>query len=120
MSLSYLGEIGAHTALRETEQIINDKGYDAHLPCNPYTGRVSIIGALAMACGAKQKDVEVWSGELQFTPVPDHRYGLFMELVICLEAMIDDDLVIWSDNASADDCTAVIKRLYDKIESSVF
>jgi hypothetical protein len=119
MSLSYLGALGAVEILRSAGSELTTRGFAHFMPCDPYTGTVNIVGALAIACGAKDKELKAWSGDMEFAPIPDTQYGLFMELISYVESVVDEDIDEWSISVDTQDCVKLLNRCATRIEISV-
>ena len=119
MNLSDFGSLGAVRILRGAAERVKESGVSEIVPRNPYSGALSIEGALALACGASAKDVDAWDGDFEFAPTAEHMYGLFMELIVYLESFIDCDIQEWDRRGDANACLSLLVSAADRIEISV-
>lgn len=119
MSLADLGKIGIHEILETANSEIAVRGFSSSLPFDPYSKEVNAVGAIAIACGAKEKDLSSWDGDLQNAPVPTHRWPVFMETITYLEAMMDMDIDEWCQIHDIDSTTRVIESSRNKIIISI-
>lgn len=119
MSLAYLGALGAIDILRSASSELTARGFAHFMPCDPYAGTINMAGAIALACGAKDKELKAWSGDLEFAPIPNIQYGLFMELISYIESVVDEDMDDWSSGASKEDCIKLLDKCATRIEIAV-
>jgi hypothetical protein len=119
MSLSYLGALGAIDILRSAGGEVAARGFAHLMPCDPYSGQINAVGALALACGAKDKELKAWSGDLEFVPIPDIKHGIFMELIGFIESLIDDDIDAWCEEATQEQCIKLFEQSATRIEIAV-
>lgn len=119
MNLSDFGSLGAVRILREAAERVKESGASEIVPRNPYSGSLSIEGALALACGARVNDVGAWDGDYEFAPTADHMYGLFMEIIVYLESFTDCDIQQWEDRGDTQKCVTLLERAADRIDISV-
>jgi hypothetical protein len=110
---------GAPEILRTASREISSRGFACFLPCDPYEKTVSPLGALALACGAKEKDLSGWDGNLELSPVPDNKWAYFMETLTFVESIIDMDIDEWSETADLKMSVELFRKAANRIDIAV-
>lgn len=116
MGFSYLGGLGAVDILNRAAEFVLAHGVSSSTPYNVFTGQVTPTAALALACSADIKGMKKWDGSLDSAPVPDIRYGLFMELIPFVESFIDEDMDEWAYGKEASEVADLFCRCATRIE----
>lgn len=119
MGLSYLGQLGIHLILRDACGKIKSSGYTREYVIDPYGFCVNGTGAIALACGASQKGLAGWGGDLKDIPVAPLRWPVFMETLSYVESFIDEDLDEFCNSHSERDVRLLLSSCADYIEISV-
>lgn len=119
MLFSELSSLGAIEFLRASRDEIVKRGFSNTMVYEPYGGGVNIVGALAIACGATDKLMTQWDGQLEFAPTKDIHYGIFMELITFIEALVDRDIDEWCEECTSEQCLALISHAIDRLLISV-
>jgi len=111
MSLGHLVKLGALERLEDAATALTDAGHCHNMYLHPYNGSISATGALLRAFGVGDKEIAAWDGDILSLELPDLHMALLMELINCLEAIVDDDLETWNDGANAYDVLRLFRKL---------
>jgi len=111
MSLGHLVKLGALERLELASTAIADAGHCRNMYLHPYNGSISATGALLRAFGVGDKEIAAWDGDILSLELPDLHMALLVELINCLEAIVDDDLETWNDGANAYDVLRLFRNL---------
>lgn len=111
MSLGHLVKLGALERLEDAATALTDAGHCRNMYLHPYNGSISATGALLRAFGVGDKEIAAWDGDILSLELPDLHMALLMELINCLEAIVDDDLETWNDGANAYDVLRLFRNL---------
>ena len=95
-SLGRLADTGASEVLRTAIEVMDSRGWIKGLARNFDTGEVDVLGAIAIAAGAKIKDVDDRPDLLQ-TSVPEARRPAAYAAWESLEYVVNGDPVEWQD-----------------------
>jgi hypothetical protein len=96
MSLGKLADTGASEVLRTAIEVMDSRGWIKGLTKNFDTGEVDVLGAIAIAAGAKIKDVDDRPDLLQ-TSVPEARRPAAYVAWESLEYVVNCDPLEWQD-----------------------
>jgi hypothetical protein len=116
VSLGYLAELGALERLEGAATALVDVGHCRNMYLHPYDGSISATGALLRAFGVGDKEITAWDGDILSLGLLDLHVALLMELINCLEAMVDDDLETWNDGVDIHDVLRLFRKLAVLIE----
>lgn len=119
MGISILGSIGGIDVLESAKSIIAAHGHIGYSAYDPYKKKYSLFGAIAKACGASDKSISLYEGDVLELLLQGQQLGLFMEVVVFLESLVDSDLEEWCLDASTDDVITLIDRASDRIKISI-
>jgi len=95
-SLGKLADTGASEVLRTAIEVMDSRGWIKGLTKNIDTGEVDVLGAIAIASGAKIKDVDDRPDLLQ-TSVPEARQPAAYVAWESLEYVVKGDPLEWQD-----------------------
>ena len=118
MSLSILGSIGAIKILEKAKKVLLETGHIGHAALDPYSSKFSLFGALAISCGAPKPAIAAYQGDVLDLRLSGQSLGVFMEVLVYLESLVDSDLEEWCEDASLDDALNLIERACDRIKIS--
>jgi hypothetical protein len=119
MSISILGALGGVKLLADARKLIEKEGYSQTSTLDPYDKSFSLFGALAKSCGASRRMIQAYDGDLMSLGLTGQRLGTFVELVVFLESLVDQDLEEWCEDASREDVFNLIERACDRIKIAV-
>ena len=119
MSISILGQIGALEVLSSTRELIVEHGHAGHAAYDQYAKKYSLFGALASTCGASIDGLVAYQGDLMDLKLRGQKLGVFVEVVVFLESLVDCDLEEWCEDASTEDVLTLIDRACDRIKIAV-
>lgn len=123
MSMGSLGEMadsGAVDVLRKAVAILGERGWTQGATRDLHTGEVDILGAIALAAGAKVSEVDD-RPDLLTTSVPPARRAAALVAWEALEWAVDGDPVSWQDFGSRrfHDVVRVIQKAADRLAISI-
>ena len=109
--LAHLRNLGALERLEDAATALTDSGHCRSMYLHPYSGNISATGALLRAFGVRDEEIAAWDGDILSLELPDLHMALLLELINCLEAIVDDDLETWNDGANAYDVLRLFRNL---------
>lgn len=96
MGLRDLNDAGVASLLEEAANLLRQRGLAKGLRVDPESGNIDLIAALAIAAGAKEKDLmsSVSISDISVVPVNEAR---FMASYDILDAILMEDPEEWAD-----------------------
>lgn len=120
MRLSDLAATGAPTVLRKALVVLEQRGWIQGVTRDPSSGRVDLLGAIAIAAGAPIGLVTEQPDLLQVA-VPEAMRPAAYVAWEALEWAVDDDPVAWQDKSERtySEVLRAIVRAADRLEIAV-
>jgi hypothetical protein len=118
-SLGDLADTGAPQVLRKAREILGQRGWSQGITRDYVTGEVDLIGAIALAAGAKVSDVDDRPDLLQ-TSVPEANRPAAYVAWETLEWVVETDPLEWQDsqNRTIFDIFKVLTKAAERLEIS--
>lgn len=115
-----MADSGAPGVLKTAIKVLRDRGWSQGATRDLETGEVDILGAVAIAAGAKISEVDD-RPDLLSTSVPPARRAAALIAWETLEWAIDDDPVEWQDRGSTrlSDVVAALTKAADRLSISL-
>jgi hypothetical protein len=116
--LGQMADTGAGAVLRLASDLITERGMAKGVTRDISTGRLDVLGAIALAAGAKVKDLDD-RPDLLSVAVPLARRAAAFVAWEALEWVCDDDPVSWQDRHSLDDVVRALDVAATRLEIAV-
>jgi hypothetical protein len=115
-----MADAGANSVLRRAVEVLVDRGWVQGATRDPRTGRVDVLGAVAIAAGAKIKDVDD-RPDLLTTSVPIARRAVALAAWEALSWAVDADPMAWQDHneRTRAEVVAALNRAAIRLEIAV-
>jgi hypothetical protein len=98
MNISDLAKTGAPSVLRKAREILGTRGWSQGVTRDLVTGEVDLLGAIALAAGAKVSDVDD-RPDLLIVSVPEANRPAAYVAWEALEWAVDADPLEWQDSS---------------------
>ena len=120
LSLGDLANTGAPEVLRKAREILGTRGWTQGITRDYVTGEVDLLGAVALAAGAKVSDVDDRPDLLQ-TSVPEARRPAAFVAWETLGWVVDGDPLEWQDSQDRTifDLFKVLNTAAERLEISI-
>ena len=118
--LGKMAESGAPEVLRGAIRVLRDRGWTQGATRDLHTGEVDVLGAVAIAAGAKISDVDD-RPDLLLTSVPPARRAAAVIAWEALEWAVDGDPVEWQDRGQCriEDVVRVLTKSAERLTIAV-
>jgi hypothetical protein len=119
-SLGEMAESGAIEVLRKAVAVLGERGWTQGVTRDLHTGEVDILGAVALAAGARVSEVDD-RPDLLTTSVPPARRAAALIAWETLEWAVDGDPVLWQDSGQRrfHDVARVIQKAADRLAIAI-
>ena len=118
--LGKMADSGAPEVLRGAVRVLRDRGWTQGATRDLETGEVDVLGAVAIAAGAKVSDVDD-RPDLLTSSVPEARRAAALVAWEVLEWAVDGDPVEWQDKGGRrlDDVVKVLNKAAERLTMAV-
>lgn len=120
MGLKNLNDAGVSALLESAAQLIRQRGLAKGVRVNPEDGSVDLIAALALAAGAKEKDLMSSVGIMDFDVIPANQ-ARFVAAYDTLDAFLMEDPEGWADGpqVSSKDVAKLMSKAAWRLKTAI-